>query len=437
MTRVLRTELRRSSAGALFLVLLVAGVGLLYSAPDVWAYGWMPVAMAERQYLILLWPLALAAGAWQSRREQRSNVAELFASTSRPLPQRVAPTLAVMAVAAASGYLVVAATTVPWIAHSARYLPTAVFAVVAVGALSLVAAAWLGMAIGRLVPSPATAPVVAVAGIAVLLILTPPVLGGRTWLAAMLSPTRGIGLFSDFRTVSGRVSAAQALWLAGVAVTGTVLLAAGKRLTRVAALIPLLLGAGAALAVIPQGSAYVDSPIDRVAQQLVCAEGSPRVCVSRAHAGLLDVVTPRAREALRLLARLPDPPTSAVEDVNTFLDEHVQPYRADTVMFRIEIGGDGRLLNPDSFAMRMLYAGGMSEAPCPDGLDPAVSIAVAHWLMGEEPPAAAAEPDADIHSVWAGLHALPEQAAIDRVAAVRKAALACGDLAEALAGGTA
>ena len=34
----------------------------------------MPLCLTSREYLILLWPLALAAGAWQGRREHRAKV---------------------------------------------------------------------------------------------------------------------------------------------------------------------------------------------------------------------------------------------------------------------------------------------------------------------------------------------------------------------------
>ena len=89
MSRILRIELRRSAALGTALILLVAGVVLLFFAEGIWfATGWMQLAMTQRLYLAVLWPLALAAGAWQARREPRSNVAELFASTPRPRSHR-------------------------------------------------------------------------------------------------------------------------------------------------------------------------------------------------------------------------------------------------------------------------------------------------------------------------------------------------------------
>jgi hypothetical protein len=439
VSRILRIELRRSAAAGAALVLLLAGTVLLYSARESWAAGWMPLAMVQRQFLLLLWPLALAAGAWQARREQRSGVAELFASTARPLVQRVVPTLAALAIGVVCGYVAMAAAAVPWIAGTVDYVPAAGFAVLAVGALSLVAAAWLGLAAGRLVPSPVTAPAVAVAGIGLLLVLTPNVLGHREWLAALLSPTRGLGLFADFRTVSGRVSAAQGIWLAALAAAAVVLVAAGNRRYRAAAVLPPLLGVAVGFAVMPRGADFVESPIDATARQLVCAGTAPRVCISRMHAGLLPEVAPLARQGLARLAKLPGAPTTAAENVNTFLDEHAQPYRADTVLFRVEVGADGHLAERDQFLPRMLDAAGVSADACPAGHDRAVSRAAAYWLLDREPTDdrdGTAEANNEARALWQELRRLPAGEAAARVAAVRAAALSCQDLAGLLSGGT-
>ena len=78
MSRVLGFELRRSAALGAALILLVAGVVLLFATPGRWSAGWMPLAMTQREDLTLLVPLALAAGAWQGRREH--HVAQQFAA---------------------------------------------------------------------------------------------------------------------------------------------------------------------------------------------------------------------------------------------------------------------------------------------------------------------------------------------------------------------
>lgn len=438
MSRVLRIELRRSAAAGTALLLLLAGATLLYAAPDGWAAGWMALAMDQRQYLILLWPLALAAGAWQSRREQRSHVTELFSSTARPVAQRVTPVVTAMTIAVVAGYLAMTAAAVPWIIDTASYLPAAVFAVVGVGVLAMVAAVWLGLAVGRLVPSPVTAPALAVAGIALLLLLTPAAFGGREWLAAVFSPTKGMGLYSDFRTVSGRVSAAQAVWLAALAGTGLALLAARTGRARAAAALPAVLGAAVALLVIPRGDAFVESPLDPVARELVCDEAGARVCVGRMHAGLLPEVAPLAREGLALLAMLPDPPTTAAEDTSTFLDRQAPPPRPGTVLFSLRVGGDGHLADRPDFLPALLNAGGAYVYGCADDLSRPVARAAAYWLMDREPPDSdreSAAENAQTRALWQGLRALPERTAASRVAAVRAAALKCASLDGLLSGG--
>lgn len=431
MSRILRIELRRSAAAGAVLILLVAGAVLLYAAPQRWSTGWMPLAMVQREYLVLLWPLALAAGAWQARREHRSNVAELFASTARPRSQRMVPTLGAMGIAAVCAYLAVVAVGVPWIIDTARYLPATAFVVAAVGALALVAAAWLGLAIGRLVPSLVTAPALAVVGIGLLLVI-PAAVRPREWLALVFSPMYGMGQYTDYQTVYGRVSAAQAIWLAALAVTAAVLLASGSWRTRVAALLPAALGATVAIMVIPRNDEFVANPVDPVAQEQVCAEGSPRVCVSRVHSGLLPEVTPLARQALAMLAKLPDPPTTVHEDTTTYYPDTSPPRKADVVLITVRTDKYGHLASKATILPDMLYAAGANTHGCRGGINRSVARAAGYWLMGREPLAESAdepaEDNAQAVTLWRGLQRLPEKEAAARVAAVRRAALACEDL---------
>lgn len=91
--RILFIELRRSDALWVAVVLLAAGAGLLYAAPERWPSGYMMLAMDQRWYLPFFLGLAMAAGAAQGRREHRSRVTELFAGVARPRLQQVAPIL--------------------------------------------------------------------------------------------------------------------------------------------------------------------------------------------------------------------------------------------------------------------------------------------------------------------------------------------------------
>jgi hypothetical protein len=431
MSRLLRIELRRSAAVGTVLMLLLAGAVLLYAAPKRWASGWMSLAMTQREYLVLLWPLALAAGAWQARREHRSNVAELFASTARPRAQRMVPILGAMGVAVVCAYLAMVAVAVPWIIGTARYLPAMAFVVPAVGALAVVAAAWLGLAVGRLVPSLVTAPALAVAGIGLLMVI-PVAVRRREWLALVFSPMYGMGQYTDYQTVYGWVSAAQAVWLAALAVTGAVLLASGSWRTRVAALLPAVLGAAVAIMVVPRDDGFVANPVDPVAQEQVCAEGSPRVCVSRVHSGLLPEATPLARQALAMLAKLPNAPTTVHEDTTTYYPDTSPPRQADVVLISIRVDKNGHLARQAAVLPEMLYAAGANTHGCGGSASTSVARAAGYWLMGREPVAEyadePAEDNAQAVTLWQGLQRLPEKEAAARVAAVRKAAMACEDL---------
>jgi hypothetical protein len=437
MSRVLAVHVRRFGLPGAALIVLVGAVAL-YLARGDWSIGWMALAMTQRSYLMLLSPLALAAGAWLALREHRANVAELFAGTPRPRRQRILLTLTAVGGSAGLAYVLVLAVTAPWIASTARYLPGAVSGVVAVGVLATVASAWLGLALGRLVPRPVTAPVLGVAGF--LAILAVPLGFRAERLAFLSSPAWGMELFSEYQTVPAQASAAQAVLAVAVAVAAAMLVAAGHWRTRVAALLPVALGVALSAGIMPRDHGRIT--FDPVAQQLVCTDDTPRVCVSRVHAGLLDEVTPHARKALSLLAKLPDPPTTVREDTNTYLDEKtIVRYGADTVTFDLEIGPDGHIDNTDHLLARMLDAGGASAAGCPNGFDVAVARAVGSWISGQRPVrdprdgelvAEPGEPaplsfDAEAALLWEKLRQLPEKEALARVVAVRDAAVACGE----------
>lgn len=428
MNRVLGIELRRSAAPGTVLILSVAGVVLLFFAEGVsFATGWMQLAMAQRLYLAVLWPVALAAGAWQAGRERRSKVAELFASTPRPRVHRTVPTLAAMAVAVVCAYLVAGIAGGLWIMGTAEYLPVQVFAVTAVGALALVAAVWLGLAVGRLLPWLVTAPAVGIAGLA-LLLLIPGATRPHGWLALVFSPIYEMNLPGPYTTVPGRASAAQAVWLAALAVTAVLLFASGGWRTRVAALMPVVLGVALAITVMPHQNRFVTDAIDPVAKELVCTGDDPRVCVSRVHSGLLPEVTGPAREGLKVLAKLPDAPTLVHEDTTTYFPEIFPAWRTDVVLLEIEAGADGHLANKPG-VLAAVVAGAFASPPgCEDYTGMSDRLAAAYWLIGREPVADGVhgpENDAEAAELWNNLRRLPAAEADARVVALRRDALQC------------
>ncbi|MEU4242393.1 hypothetical protein [Actinoplanes sp. NPDC026619] len=417
MSRVLRIELRRSAALGTALILLVIGTISLYFAEGIeFASGWMQLAMSQRLYLALLWPLALAAGAWQSSREHRSKVGELFASTPRPRAHRMVPTLGAMAIAVVCGYLAMGIAGGLWIIGTARYFPVSVFVVTAVGALALIAAAWLGQAIGRLLPSLVTAPALGVAGLA-LLLLIPGATRPRGWLALVFSPIYEMNMPGAYATVPGRASLSQAIWLAALATTAVLLLASGGWRLRVAAVLPVVLGATLAIAIMPRDNRYVTDAVDQAAMALVCADDEPRVCVSRVHSGLLADVTSPARQGLTILAKLPGAPTQVHEDTTTYPD--VYPvWHDDVALVRIVTG-------ESVTAADVVSAAFQTPPQCDRPTASADSLAAAYWLIGTQPVASDSPDLAEAVARWEALRAAPAAEAQAQVVALRTAALTC------------
>ncbi|MBY8872245.1 hypothetical protein K7640_10380 [Micromonospora sp. PLK6-60] len=428
MTRILGIELRRSAALGAALAVAVAGVALLFLVdPTLFTTGWMQLVMTQRLYLAVLWPLALAAGAWQARRERRSNVTELFATVPRPHAQRVVPTLGAMAVAMAGGYLTVGLAGGLWIVGTARYLPAASVAVPAVGVLALITAAWLGLAIGRLLPWPMTAPALGVAGLGLLLAI-PFLTRPRGWLALVFSPITEMNMPGAYATVPGRASLAQAVWLACLAGAAVLLLVSTGWRLRVAAVLPVAVGAMLAVLVMPHQNRLVIDAIDPVARELVCTPDEPQICVSRVHSGLLAEVTGPARQGLAALGQLPDAPTRVHEDTTTYVPAHYPTWRADVVLLRIEVGRDGHLADRTGVAAELALAAFASPPRCEHVVPPAEQLAAAHWLLGRPPVTPEFhEPEAAATAtrLWQDLRRLPDGEATTRVGALRRAALTC------------
>jgi hypothetical protein len=420
---------------------VLIGVFALYVAPARWSGGWMSMALTIREYTVLLWPLALSAGAWQGRRAHRSRVGELLATTARSRARRMLPVLAAMAIALGSAYLLVVAAGAVKIASTAHHFPAGHFAAVAAaGALSLAAAAWLGLGIGRVLPSPATAPVLAALGVIAVL---SGALARPIWLAAVLSPMYGSGQFHPFQTIDNRVSAALVIFMAGLAGAGAVLLTAGSRWARAGAVAPALLGLAVAALVVPRDEAALDSPVDPVARELVCTGDAPPVCVSRIHAGVLAALTPLARQGLATLARIPGAPTAVHEDTDLDVPGENHPPTAGVVTITVRIDKHGGLAHPAAVVPEIVMGLGVrGSLECNEHRSSSVERAAAYYLLGTEPrsdvgiiPGVIYEsPDINAEAVrlWQGLRALPADRALARVGAVREAILACRDDGELL-----
>ncbi|MFI5960240.1 hypothetical protein [Cryptosporangium sp. NPDC051539] len=427
MIRMFGIELRRSSALGAALILVVAGIATLYVTPQRWSHGWMSLAMTQREYLALLSPLAMAAGAWQSFREHRSHVAELFASVPRPRPQRILPILGATALAVVVAYLVVLAGAIPRLLGTAGYLPVAAFAVTAVGLLAMIASVWIGLAVGRLVPALATAPALAVAGFA--LQTFAPQAFDNPWLFAAFSPSMGMSQFSDYTTVPGRLTVGQGVWIAALGVAAFVLFAVRGRRAGVAALAPLAVGAAATVLVLPTGSDFGRATVDPVAQELVCTNDAPRICVSRVHESLLPDVTRSARRALTALAKVPGlPVTEAHEDTTTYLPLVMPAPRAGTALMDVGVDKDGGLAHPGRFQTTLLTNVFAGPRTCTEVNNYGAAHAAALWVLGTD--TGLTDPDPEAVALWHHLRQRPDAA--DRLAAAYRAAWRCQDAAAVL-----
>jgi hypothetical protein len=423
--RMLRIELRRSVALWTGLLAILIALGFFFFLPGQWVHGngawtlqWTTLAWWQRWQLVMLWPLALGAGAWQGRRDHRSAMDELLTSTPRPARHRVLPPVGAMTTVLTSAYVVIFAVGAVQVAGNTGYQHLSWLPIAIVGVVSMVAAVLLGMGIGRVLPSLLTAPVVAVISMAALVVLQigaedDTIFSGLvTYRQSLLSPALG-GIHDAFTTLSTRVSLLQGLWFLALAVTGYLLLGRGAK---VIALVPLIVGAAIALPLLP--SAKSEAMVtDTEATALVCAQGEPRVCVSRAHQQSLESFTVTAREALAQLAKLPNAPTAAEEDVEQWSPRKAVRQRPGVVV----VDFDEFLRRTDKHLPLLL-----GPDPICESYEDTIDIYVARtvvmaWFTGELKSLYKYTPEAvDLAKPeWRALQAMPAAEQPARVAALR------------------
>ena len=436
---ILRTELRRSAAPVVGGGLLVFALGLVYLLSGPWWKGtapwneeWTGLAQWTRYLAIFVWPLVLGASAWQGLRDRRSRMTELLDSMPKPPWQRALPPAGALALALVAAYALLLVVGGVQVASNTSYFHLKWLPVAGVMVLALVAFGLLGFAAGRLVPSLLTPPVLAVAGLAAQLMVV------QSGWPLLLTPVFEAPDITAYTTVAPTVTLTQALWFAGLGVTGFALAVVRGAVRRLAALLPAALAAAVTATVL----SGVDDPIvaDDAASALVCDDDGPRVCVLRPHRDDLASVTGPAREALALLGKLPSAPTSVVEVPPTY-DYRRHP---DDVVPVVLVGADvGALIeDPARITPHVLAGAGTqacARAETSDDWEFLVRQTVARtiaaaWFVGEPRPLPGFRYDWDadqelIRSTWKKFHALPETEQRDRISALRAAALDCdGDL---------
>lgn len=456
--RILRIELRRSVALWAGLVIAAVGVFVLFASNEPYP-SWMQLVVTQRDIMQLTWPLALGAGAWQGIRERRSRVEELLTTVARPRWQRVMPVAGAMAVGAVAAYVVMLSGAAGHLRHVNGYFPVGAIALIALGALAMVAAVWFGLALGALLPSPLTAPMLVVAGF-VGMAVVPPVLrvqdrrdpGTILLLPHLRGPSNGL---SGLEMLSARANLSQALWLVALAATAVALFAAAGRRSRILALVPVVLGGAIAVPIMPGqfDSAWVE---DRRATEVVCTPDEPRVCTARAHSYIFGTLRKPARQALSILAaKLPPAPVRVlVEDPGKDPDRRPPE---DTLLVYLPVFDDVTTYSADTLLWTML--GGAGVPPCEnlggkagaiDGTYMAARLVAAAWLLDRDVPAAAERgsestetagpgPEAETalaNDALAALRALPAEEQRARVTALRDAERTCavGDRLELLTG---
>jgi hypothetical protein len=439
--RALRIELRRSVAFGLTGLLIALGLANLFWGGLASATGgWATMSYSERGGLLVMWPLAVGAGAWQARREQNAGLSELVTTSPRSPARRLLPVFAALAIGSVLAYLVVLliGSVLVWRSPADAYLTADGLVAAAIGALSLVTAAWLGLCLGRTVRSAFTAPLAAVLGLALISLLGEldlRVSGPRfSLMLPALDPPPG-----DHYELPLSLSGQQGLWLTALAVTAFAVTVASGRPRKALALLPTLAAAALTLPFLPVGGAgYTVATVSTVyaldpqAMTPVCTQDAPKVCVMRVHSGLLPEVTGPARKALAALATLPGAPTTVSEVPESGADGNPVPVAAGTLPMTIYLERGGHANNPDELIAMMLDGAGTPICPTSTlNDDQAQRYYVAQEIAGawatrkagvtiaESPWPEMFEPG------WKTFSALPQDQQRDRVVRFRADALRC------------
>ena len=335
--RMLRLELRHNAMA--WLLPVVFGLFWLVTyrktmaMPPLWnvrAAGLQTGAVAD-----LAIPVTGAA-AWMGSRESRRRVTDQVTITARSRWARLLITWAATAIWAMLAYLGCLAVLYGVTAHQASW-GGPLWWPAAVAAASVPAFSALGFAVGALLPSRFTAPLVAIVAFFVLALSTEPIHGSHSGF--QISPIvtgpwdmgtqSGVATFYPFQP---DLSIAQVMFLAGLtaALLGVLALPAGsggRALRAVAAgcTIAGLLAAGTAVGLTGSGSmdaqgmidipALHDAATDRPLKFTpVCSHTAIPVCLNPAYATYLPATASALAPLLSQLAGLPGAPSRIVQE---------------------------------------------------------------------------------------------------------------------------
>lgn len=452
---VLRTELRRTIAPWLTLAVLVVGLGFFFAfvnngpwfkEPAAWDGQWTASVQWTRYLLMLLWPIIVGASAIQGMRDSRSGTGELLSTMPRPARHRMTKLSLALGIAAVLAYLVILLTgLVQVVAHDGLFTFSWVLPAL-VGLVAVIAGVGLGLGVGRMLPNPVTAPALAVLALVACVLLQ---ISGEQSSVGGLLPNRltQLGIApqeprSPFLVPTVNISVGQLCWLAGLAATGFLLLAAPTARRRLLALLPVVAGLAIALPLFPSSPAG-NLTVDQAAAAPVC-DGP--VCVTKMHADRLSSVAGPSKEALQLLAKIPGAPTSLMESTDAVRTTARLAGPQDPSKIVVNFDDFSYFHKQGKDLVYQLTAGGGTQAcggPSYGGdrenREDAARWVVAGWVAGDLKP-----PPADSYlrwpelanQAWATLRALPPQEQLARVVASRQAELSCqGDALTALTQG--
>jgi hypothetical protein len=433
MIGVTRIELRRSNARILAMVLLLALL-LWHAASPNHISHWLVFTDFESSALFLLVPLALAGGAMLGRREGRTGVGELMTSTGRPPWQKAVPAAVALAVAVAVVNVLFLALGAAWIGASGGFLNVAGAVPVLVDTTILVGAVWVGLAAGRTWSSPVLPPMLAVLTLVAQLSIDFIAGGPDSRLNSLQLSGQPPG--ADWESVNTQAVLGHLVLGLGFALGALVMIAGVNRLLRTTGLAVLVVALVLTALVTPRGTTG-RFQVDAAAQRLVCAPGTPQVCVTAVHQDQLDEVAPAARRALALLAKLPGAPTRAVEwradavsrgDSTQFWGTTPKT-EPGTVLFGFRSFAGAT--SPDGVTANLLYGAGTTTNGCKPGDDVALGAAGA-WLLGTDSmPLRGSgilingDIERGIRATVTALRQLPEKEQVRRVTALRDAANLC------------
>ncbi|GAB7046195.1 hypothetical protein [Catenuloplanes indicus] len=433
--RLTLLELRRTLLPWLIVAMLFASWAMTSDGMDPrWPGLVNATVLGHRAALALLWPLALTAGVWIGRRDGAAGTTELIGVTSRRPRSRLALRAVLLGAGLAVVYLAALGQTLGLAVLDAdTYWPSGWPWALLTGALGLAAAGLLGLALGRLLPSLWTVPATLVVS-AVLFFALEVLAQDRPARAFALLPSylpEG-GTAGEFLRFGAATVAGQTIWFVALGTAGFLCYALPSR-PRPAALVPgaavLAAGLAAALLVLPPAARA--TTVDAGATAQVCADGTPRVCVTRAYAKTLPELTGPAREALTALSRLPDAPSALIQDEHAFGVQTLQD--PSTVRVRLTVDGTGALVTGGPTLVEDLLDGA-GTLRCEDYTtreadvrQRAARAVAASWLLGRSaPPVTYLDEDrVATAQAWDALHAIPPAEQLSRVAALRQAGLQC------------